>query len=164
MSLSCECDFDPSGCEPGQSYYYYSNDFCKLESTRRKRCVNCNALIDLGSDVVEFERERVAYNEIEERIKGESYGIAPHYLCFDCGGIFLSLRSIGYCIDIYNLDDDLEDYKEISGFKQAVVGKRCSGLPEGVWPFTSATRRRAHSFRWQVGGLHSGGVLKPGRY
>jgi hypothetical protein len=118
MSLSCECDFDPSGCEPGQSYYYYSNDFCKLESTRRKRCVNCNALIDLGSDVVEFERERVAYNEIEERIKGESYGIAPHYLCFDCGGIFLSLRSIGYCTDIYNLDDDLEDYKEISGFKQ----------------------------------------------
>ena len=121
MSLSCGCDSDPSECEPGQSYYYYSNDFSKLISQKRKRCVNCNKLVDIGSDVVMFNRERVAYNDIEERIKGECYPIAPHYLCFDCGGIFLSLQAMGYCTDIYNLDDDLEDYKEISGFKQAVA-------------------------------------------
>ena len=118
MGLSCGCDFDSSDCDSGQSYYYYSYDFSKLNSKQRKRCVGCKTLIDIGSDVVAFARERVAYNDIDENINGECYSIASHYLCEKCGGIFLNLEPLGYCPDIYSINDELKEYQEMTGFDQ----------------------------------------------
>jgi len=117
MSLSCDCNFDSSECEPGQSYYYYPNDFSKLNTKKRHRCVSCKSLIDVGSDVLEIERERVAYDLIEERIKGETYTISSHYICETCGEIFLNLHAIGYCLDVYSpMGIALKEYQELIGF------------------------------------------------
>jgi hypothetical protein len=54
MSLSCSCgEWDGDGW-----YWKQSGDFTTLTGKRRKRCVSCNELIDIGSECVEFERSR----------------------------------------------------------------------------------------------------------
>jgi len=112
MMLSCSCAYDDGG------WYYYSTDkFNTLNSTRRKRCCSCNELIDIGSQCVEFDRYRSPYSDIEERIWGDEVGLASWYMCEKCGEIYLNLSSIGYCIMLgNNIKEDLEDYWDITGF------------------------------------------------
>ena len=119
MSLSCSCDFDPGDHDV---YYYYSDDYTKLNTNKRKRCTSCEELINIGSDVVEFPRFRHPTDEIEERCKGDEIPLASHYLCEKCGEIFLNLYSLGYnCLDIYEkMSEYLKEYHEMTGFKPKV--------------------------------------------
>ena len=110
--LSCQCDIGDSDW-----YYIHAEDFETLKSKRRKRCCSCNKLIDIGSDCVEFERFRDPYNNIEEMIWGSEVQIASWYMCFDCGGLYLTLQSLGYCHYLGTpIREDLEDYWDLTGF------------------------------------------------
>lgn len=112
--LSCSCDDSWSDW-----YYYLPNDFTVLPGRRRKRCCSCSKLIDIGADCLEFERNRPAKNEIEEEIYGNDVELASWWMCFDCGGIYLSLYDAGFeCVDIEDVKGDLREYWDLTGFKK----------------------------------------------
>ncbi len=97
--LSCLCgEWDGSGVG-----HYTPNDFTILTTTRRKRCLSCKKLIDIGSPCLEFERMRHPNSEIEIKIYGDDgfeIAIASVWMCEECGEIYLNLSEIGYCLDI----------------------------------------------------------------
>jgi len=96
MSLSCECDTD-------HDWFYDSpDDYSTLETSRRKRCISCNNLIDLGAVCVAFPSYRFARDDVEERIYGEEEEIytATKYMCEECGDLYFSLFELGFCISI----------------------------------------------------------------
>lgn len=117
MSLSCSCEYEPSG-EFGEWWWMGPHDFTTFEEYRRKRCSSCNDLIDIGSLCLPFERWRTPYTEIEERISGEEILMSPLYLCESCGEIYLNLDDIGICVDITkDVREDLKEYHRMTGFK-----------------------------------------------
>lgn len=113
--LSCDCDFDKSDFD---SWYMNPDDFSTLCSTRRKRCVSCAQLIDVGTTILEFECYRRPYNRIEERCKGEEIRTASSYMCEECGDIFMNLIAVGFCLNIYegSMQCALQEYHELTGF------------------------------------------------
>lgn len=112
--LSCSCDFDQ---DDYINFYYDPIDFSTLVSSKRKRCISCQKLIDIGTIVVIFDFYRHPYNEIEERCKGEKIRMANRYMCEKCGEHFLNLIALGYCVDIgENMAEALKEYHEITGF------------------------------------------------
>ncbi|SCY45049.1 hypothetical protein [Desulfoluna spongiiphila] len=113
--LSCTCnDWDGDG-----PAWYWPDDFTVMPwVVRRKPCQSCGLLIDIGSVCISFIRFRPPESDIEERIEGEEVPLATHYLCEACGEIFFNLNAAGYCVGPYDdLQDDLEEYQEITGFK-----------------------------------------------
>jgi hypothetical protein len=114
--LSCTCWED----EDAQWFFFDPNDFSKLDTAKRKRCCSCKKLIDIGSDVLKFTRERPTKDEVEDDIygEGELVPIAPYYMCETCGEIYLNLSALGYCLDITeSMQDYLIEYQEMTGFK-----------------------------------------------
>lgn len=94
MGLACECGGDY------EWYYYTPKDFSILKSRRSCRCVSCSELMSPGTEVLKFERYRDVRTDIEERIHGDEVELAPQYMCEECGGLFLSLSELGFCISI----------------------------------------------------------------
>ena len=114
--LSCECDFYSDDWLDW--WYYQPEDFSTLQTTRRKRCVSCNELIDIGSVVVEFERFRHSKDDIEERCKGDEVQLASWYMCEKCGEQALNLLALGFCVELpQNMFDLLKEYHEMTGFE-----------------------------------------------
>ena len=112
MPLVCECSDDYD------RYYRQPADFSVLATKRRKRCISCRVLIDIGSVVLYFERVRVTLSEIEERIYGEDAEIdlAAQYHCESCGDLFYSLADLGFCVDIEeNMRDLVREYADVYG-------------------------------------------------
>jgi len=134
MGLSCSCEFDYEyEFEAGEWYYDYDSQgyLIPLETSRRKRCCSCNALIDVGATCNKYPRLRYPYTDAEARIKcgfddlesslSEEARIpmAPHYHCERCAEIWLNLTDIGYeCISpSENMVELLKEYHKLSGFK-----------------------------------------------
>lgn len=97
MSLSCDCfcDFD---CE---DRYYPPQDFSVMPiRKRRTRCRSCKSFLNEGDFVTKFSRFRFPQGDIEVAIyqKDGEIPLASWYMCFDCGGIFLSLTELGFCL------------------------------------------------------------------
>ena len=93
MGLSCECDDD-------YDYYYDApEDYVELDTSKRKRCMSCNQLNDIGSTVVKFPIWRKPNNDIEERIHGDEIPLANKYMCEECGDIYFSLVELGFCVN-----------------------------------------------------------------
>ena len=114
MSLSCGCD----EWEIGDEGWGYRNnkDFITLQTSKRKRCCSCKELIDIGADCIEFKRFRGPRNKIEEDIYGEDteFGLASWYMCEDCGGIYLTLEELGFCVDIKeSMKSQLKEYHKM---------------------------------------------------
>jgi len=114
--LSCSCDeWDGEGW-----YYIPPNDFSELsllETRKRKRCCSCNMLINFNEYCLEFERLRSPRSYIEESIYCDTVPLSSYYMCFDCGGIFLNLENLGYCINIEEpMRTLLEEYQDMTGF------------------------------------------------
>ena len=109
--LSCECEnFDWDA----EWYYTTPEDFSTLKSAQRRRCQSCNKLIDVGSTVVKFNRWRDPNYDVEENIYGDEVPLAPWYYCEECGGLWLTLAELGYCLTIGdNIQDDIRDYREL---------------------------------------------------
>lgn len=116
MALSCSCDFEP---EPGDKCWWPPEDFIVFSEKRRKRCVSCGKLIELGSSVLKFRRFRIPNAEVECKIYGEDGEIplAPWYVCEKCGEIYLNLVAIGYeCIVPREILAAQKEYWELTGF------------------------------------------------
>jgi len=106
MSLSCECyaDYD--------WYYNRPDDYTTLQTNKRKRCSSCEKLIDLNSVCVQYSRWRNPNNDIEERICGDEVPLADKYLCEKCGDIFFSLIELGFCVEMGDMNESLNEYHE----------------------------------------------------
>ena len=118
--LSCSCpdisDYDSDGW-----FYYPPNDFSVLNTLKRKRCISCKRLINIGSLVIEFTRARYARNDVEERRYGDGNDIplASYFMCEKCGEIYLNLSDIGYCLDISeSMQAQMDEYHKLSGFNK----------------------------------------------
>jgi hypothetical protein len=96
MSLSCSCG-DPEDCD---WYWHEPADYSTLDTKRRRRCKSCGTLIDVGSIVAMFLRDRYANGDIEERIYGEGCEIpmAEWYHCETCADLYFSLSELGFCV------------------------------------------------------------------
>lgn len=117
MPLSCSCgEWDGDGWA-----YWTPRDFTTLKTSKRKRCCSCKELINIGADCVEFERFRYPITEVECRIVGDwdiEVELASYWMCGNCGGLFLNLEALGYCIDIEeNMRELLKEYWLITGFE-----------------------------------------------
>lgn len=136
MGLYCGCDYNDWEPEPGVWFYWFSNqelDFEKFDMKRRKRCVSCGQLINIGSQVIKYHRYRYPYNDIEANILGcdpelneePPIKVADHFHCENCGEIYLNLTSVGYeCLaPNESMTDSLKKYHEISGFEAERIKK-----------------------------------------
>ncbi len=113
--LSCIC---PEADEPGSWWYFTPDDFTRLDTKRRRRCSSCKELIDIGAECLKFRRERSAYDDLEEEIKGSEIDMPPLWMCEKCGEIFLNLEDVGYCLNpMDDMRDALAEYHELTGFK-----------------------------------------------
>lgn len=113
MPLSCSCSWD--GGEPGQTCYYWADDFEKLSTHKRKRCCSCGDLINIESYCLIFPQFKVPEYDIEINIYGEDGEIprAPAFMCEKCGEIWLNLQSVGFeCIAPHeNMPEMLKEYQ-----------------------------------------------------
>ena len=116
MSVYCSCEYEP---EPGHTVWFAPKDFKPLQTKRRQRCKACGELIDIGSDCLEFQRVRIPDTDVECAIYGEDGEIprASHYVCEECGGLWLSLYDLGLCVD-YDCDQR-ENVAEFNDMKEA---------------------------------------------
>ena len=94
--LQCYCDYTP---EPGQILWEYpGSGLAPVERSRATRCADCGDRIAPGDDALAIRRWKVPETEIECRIYGEDDWSgpprAPHYLCDQCGALFLGLARI----------------------------------------------------------------------
>lgn len=99
MSISCGCKWDADGED---WYYFCPDDFTKLSTKRSRRCISCGTKIQPGDECVKFQRERNPQHDVEVRIYGEGGEIpmAPWFMCEECGGVYLSITELGYCINL----------------------------------------------------------------
>ncbi len=110
MSLTCECNDDYDW------YYDTPNDYSLLETSRRKRCVSCAQLINIGAVVTKFTSWRRPTSDIEERIYGDEVRMAAKFMCEECSDLFFSLHELGFCITISDSMHNLvAEYREIYG-------------------------------------------------
>ena len=120
LSCSCPDDYEPS--EPGDWWYYPPDDLITFEGKRRKRCSSCHVLIDIGSDCLEFKRERNPYTELEEDICGPIIPIPSCFFCERCSEIYLNLTAAGYCFGPKDdMREALKEYWDITGFRPQIV-------------------------------------------
>jgi len=110
--LSCEC-------ETGHEVFYETpENFTVLKTSRRRRCISCNKLINLGVLCLSFFRSCLPRSYVAEIIYDETVPLANRYMCEECGEIFFNLTELGYC---FLLGDDmraaLKEYHNLTGFK-----------------------------------------------
>jgi hypothetical protein len=95
MTLTCECDHGDA------DWYYIPPDEVKpLDRKRWRKCWSCKHIIRPGDDCAEFYRYRSPANYIEERIHGDEVPMASWFLCDRCFGLYESLDSLGFCIQL----------------------------------------------------------------
>ena len=90
LSCSCYGDYDTW-------YDKIPEDFKKFNCTRRKKCVSCKRLVNIGENCLEFEMYRIPHSDIEMQVMGYSVPMANKYMCENCGEIYLNLSVLGYC-------------------------------------------------------------------
>lgn len=97
MGLSCSCDYEP---EPGDVVFYSPSDFSVYSGKRSTHCCSCWARIRPGDTVAKFTRFKIPTHDVEVKIHGEDGEIprAPHYHCEQCGGLYMALEELGFCI------------------------------------------------------------------
>jgi hypothetical protein len=126
MPLTCSCDVDYE-YEEGDWYYdFITNleDFEPLQTKRRRRCVSCGELINIGAPSIKYSRVRYPYDDLESRKKlsmniedaleeEAKITASPHYHCEKCGEIWLNLQAVGFeCIaPNENMPKMLEEYQ-----------------------------------------------------
>ena len=100
MGLTCECGDDYDW------FYTTPTDYSELATSKRKRCVSCNDLIDIGAVSVQFHSWRKPNHDIEESIYGDEVPMASKYMCESCGDMYFNLEALGFCV---NLGDSMKD-------------------------------------------------------
>lgn len=80
--------------------YFGPKDFETLDTKRRRRCLSCNVLIDIGADAGRFTCYRSPRSDYEELRFGDEVPMADKWMCEECTGLYMSLSDMGYCITI----------------------------------------------------------------
>lgn len=107
MTLSCDCDTE-------DRWYYESDDYTILTTSKRKRCASCNSLIDISAICALFTRYRATKTDIEEKIYGEEIRLADAYMCECCSDLYFSITELGYCVDLSdNMHDLVREYRDM---------------------------------------------------
>ena len=84
-----------------------------------KRCCICGKMVNFGDICVKFTRYREISSDIEERIYGDDFPLAPYYMCEKCGEIYLNLSVLGFCLNIEeSMTEALKNYWDLMGFKK----------------------------------------------
>ena len=91
---------------------------------RRVRCWSCKTMIELTDTVLAFPRFRVPEYDVEIEIYGEDgeIAIATKYQCETCGGLYLSLKALGFCVAPYNDQRDLIEQHRIMKARTSAPG------------------------------------------
>ncbi len=113
MTLSCTCIYG----DDLDWYWYDPDDYSTLNTTRRKRCRSCGALIEIGALVARFERNRCPRTDIEERIYGDgpTIPLAEWYHCEACADQYFNLTALGFCVDPSdNMRELVREYAEMT--------------------------------------------------
>lgn len=102
VSLSCECgdDYD--------FYYDDPQDYTTLQTSKRKRCISCKDLINIGATCLTFGCWRRTTSDIEDRIYGSEKYLADQHMCEECGDLYFSLKDLGFCIE-FNEGETMKD-------------------------------------------------------
>jgi len=109
--LSCDCEFT-------NWYYNIPNRFTIYKNLRRKKCCSCGQMISFNDVCVKFNRYRNAHNDTEERIHKGEVPLAPYYMCEKCGGIYLNLSVLKFCLNIEKpMEEALREYWKLTGFE-----------------------------------------------
>ena len=107
MTLSCGCD----DWGDDAAWYWNGERFEALVGKRSVRCKACKTLIKPGIECWHLDRFREPRTDFEERIYGDEVPLASRYLCERCGGIYLSLEDLGFCLNPdENMDAQLAEY------------------------------------------------------
>jgi hypothetical protein len=129
MGLSCNCDFDTYD---DLDWWWVGPGTLQIMPTlgRRKKCCACGDFINPGEEVLAFRRYRNIRTDIEERIHGEEFPLAPHYTCEECSDLISAIESLGMC---YSLDQPIKD--QIAEYMEAVRAyeKYMQKHPEKDW-------------------------------
>ena len=90
-------------------YCTQPSDYSTLRTKRGRRCCSCNALIKVGSISLEFERERYAKTDIEDRIYGDGPDVPmpSQFHCETCADLYLSLTELGF--ECVSPDEDMRE-------------------------------------------------------
>lgn len=126
MSLSCSCsDWDGDGWGwilaekvitrgegriPAEIEYFFP-----LGTKRARRCCSCRCLINVGDLALKFKRIRSSTEFEADRLGWDEVSMAPWFMCYECGEIFLNLDSAGFCIDISeHMASLMAEYREMA--------------------------------------------------
>lgn len=94
MSISCSCGDDY------EWMYYGPDDFEPLNTKRRRRCISCRTMIDVGAEAGRFSCYRAPRSDYEEQRFGDEVPMADKWMCEECTGLYISLSELGYCLTI----------------------------------------------------------------
>jgi hypothetical protein len=84
MSL-CSCDTDDF-----EWTWWKQGEPKPFDLKRRKRCINCNQLIEIGAECQEIGRE--GYDD-----DGNDKGLSSAWLCEDCNDLTLAIEELNGC-------------------------------------------------------------------
>lgn len=94
MSISCSCGDDY------EWMYHGPDDFEPLNTKRRRRCISCGTMIDVGADAGRFSCYHAPRGDYEEQRFGDEVPMADKWMCEECTGVYISLSELGYCVTI----------------------------------------------------------------
>lgn len=106
--LYCHCpDIDHSW------WYFMPEDYSTLKTSKRKRCVSCKELINIGALCTKFECWRYPHSDIEEKIYDTEVPLAYKYMCEECSDIYFNLEELGFCVQLGDsMQELLQEYRD----------------------------------------------------
>lgn len=95
MTLSCYCD------DGDLDWWYEARPVTTLYAKRWRRCRSCKERINVGDECMPLTRWRTPNpGSVAERIYNDEEPLATWYLCERCAGLYESLDSLGFCINM----------------------------------------------------------------
>ena len=124
MTLSCDCSEGDD-----DERIYPDDDYSTLDAARRRRCISCNELIDIGAIVLKFFRDRDSRSDVEESIHGDEVPLATQHHCERCADIYFSLDALGFCLYLSeDMRDVAKEYAAVYGPKPVTIEKETTCL------------------------------------
>lgn len=118
--LTCDCGYSWDGG------FYYVPDTDFSISRAEGKCLSCKKKINIGDSCLKFETYEPIneddYNEMSDEeyddLIGEDKLTGTYYMCEWCGGIYLNLESLGFCLYVFSttMKEYLKEYWKMTGF------------------------------------------------
>lgn len=105
MGLTCGVYGDIDGAD---WWLYEPSDEVPLVTKRSRKCCSCDGKISVGETARKVRRFRPATDWEECRGLGDEVEIAAWYLCEICGDLSESLTELGFCYDLGDGQESLQ--------------------------------------------------------